>query len=101
MATGEKPTVLDYAPPPEAPARRFGRTAVYVVTFGWSGILVVAFAGVLIADAKGLSVVVAGLLTVGTAVVAALLLKTVGRAGCVTVFVLFSMVAVGVIWLAV
>ena len=101
MATDEKPIVLDYSPPPKASARNFYRVATYVVAFAWSCVLALAMAFMLVLDVRRLSSRIAVVLTAGTILTAGMLLRWVGRAGCVTGFMLFALAAVAVIWLAV
>src|SRR4051794_32069746 len=101
MATEEKPIVLDYSPPPERRSLESTRTVVYLMSLVWAGVLALCMTGVLISDARGFDPITASAVTVLTVLLVVLLLKTIGRAGCVTAFILFAVVAVGVMWLAV
>src|SRR4051812_19306562 len=101
MATHEKPIVLDYSPPPGPPPRHVFGIPVYVVALAWMGVLLLGLVAVSLANTHGLRVFVAAALTAGTGGIVGLLLRSVGRAGCVTVFLVLSIMGVAVIWLAI
>ena len=92
---------LDYATPRRGRVARVLRPIVYVAAIVWSGVLAAAVVPPLLSPVAGWSLLNTFGISLGSVLVAVLLLRELGRAGCVMTFIVFAAFVLFVLWYAV